>query len=158
MRAMREVNINWKMLTNLRPDNKADEIFFAQWESDKLNIFLLLVYVVVILRIRLRTGYYRLVDLERLKRSTRREEEEARVSREQNYFMFLLFLDLLWSTKLKISNTSRLSWAMNRLIRGSSKAQKHCWLLEVLFNLKISDGIVSYTSYFIEGLSLNFIL
>ena len=39
---MREVNINWKMLTNLRPDNKADEIFFAQWESDKLNIFLLL--------------------------------------------------------------------------------------------------------------------
>ena len=30
MRAMREVNINWKMLTNLRPDNKADEIFFAQ--------------------------------------------------------------------------------------------------------------------------------
>ena len=42
MRAMREVNINWKMLTNLRPDNKADEIFFAQWESDKLNIFLLL--------------------------------------------------------------------------------------------------------------------
>ena len=36
MRAMREVNINWKMLTNLRPDNKADEIFFAQWESDKL--------------------------------------------------------------------------------------------------------------------------
>ena len=84
MRAMREVNINWKMLTNLRPDNKADEIFFAQWESDKLNIFLLLVYVVVILRIRLRTGYYRLVDLERLKRSTRREEEEARVSRNRN--------------------------------------------------------------------------
>ena len=40
MRAMREVNINWKMLTNLRPDNKADEIFFAQWETDKLNIFL----------------------------------------------------------------------------------------------------------------------
>ena len=30
MRAMKEVNINWKMLTNLRPDNKADEIFFAQ--------------------------------------------------------------------------------------------------------------------------------
>ena len=29
---MKEVNINWKMLTNLRPDNKADEIFFAQWE------------------------------------------------------------------------------------------------------------------------------
>ena len=30
MRAMKEVNINWKMLTNLRPGNKADEIFFAQ--------------------------------------------------------------------------------------------------------------------------------
>ena len=34
---MKEVNINWKMLTNLRPDNKADEIFFAQWEI-KSNI------------------------------------------------------------------------------------------------------------------------
>ena len=30
MRAMKEVNINWKMLTNLRPGNKPDEIFFAQ--------------------------------------------------------------------------------------------------------------------------------
>ena len=30
---------------------------------------------------------FRLVDLERLKRSTRREEEEARVSWEQNYLL-----------------------------------------------------------------------
>ena len=42
--------------------------------------------MVAFLRIRL-TGYYRLVDLERLKRSTRREEEEARVSQEENYLL-----------------------------------------------------------------------
>ena len=43
--------------------------------------------MVVFLRIRFTTGCYRLVDLERLKRSTRREEEEARVSQEENYLL-----------------------------------------------------------------------
>lgn len=66
MRAMKEVNINWKMLTNLRPGNKPDEIFFAQW--------------VISGRIFLGWKNHRLVNLERLKRATRREEEEARVS------------------------------------------------------------------------------
>ena len=31
MLELREVDINWKMLTNARPEKKCDEIFFAQW-------------------------------------------------------------------------------------------------------------------------------
>ena len=104
---MKEVNINWKMLTNLRPGNKADEIFFAQWEkirketkyfwdlhqetrnflrySQKEKSFELY--------------YHRLVDLERLKRSTRREEEEARVSST-----VLLLFNISRGTLLTASN------------------------------------------------------
>ena len=41
MMELRDVDINWKMLTVVRPKKKHDEEFFAQWDIIFFSIFIM---------------------------------------------------------------------------------------------------------------------